>query len=166
MGYPDQGHSQGSDITHVQHGHPEARSQLRLQGHRSERLRLRLPESTFSFYIWWAFKCLLIGKKKKWYRINFQTKWNPLKVIQTSQEPWIPIFSPLSSPKSVAFLRGVVVPGRGGFGGAHLHPAAGFHPHYQRTEQEVRQEVGIRWAHTIAQLNGAFNSRRSGPPFF
>lgn len=48
------------------------------------------------------------------------------------------------SPKSGAVLRGVVVPGRGGAGRAHLHPAAGFHPHHQRTEQEVRQEVGIR----------------------
>lgn len=45
------------------------------------------------------------------------------------------------SPKSGAFLRGVVVPGRGGFGGPHLHPAAGFHPHHQGPEQEVRQEV-------------------------
>lgn len=48
------------------------------------------------------------------------------------------------SPESVSVLRGVVVPGRGGAGRAHLHPAAGFHPHHQRTEQEVRQEVGIR----------------------
>lgn len=54
-----------------------------------------------------------------------------------------------SSPKSGAFLRGVVVPGRGGLGGSHLHPAAGFHPHYQGPEQEVCQEVWIRWVHTI-----------------
>lgn len=49
-----------------------------------------------------------------------------------------------SSSKSGTFLRGVVVPGGGGAGGAHLHPAAGLHPHYQGTEQEVCQEVRIR----------------------
>lgn len=73
-------------------------------------------------------------------------------------------FFPFSS-KSGTFLRGVVVPGGCGSGGAHLHPAAGFHPHYQGTEQKVCQEVRIRWVHTISQLNGAFNSYRSVVPF-
>lgn len=43
VGYSNQGHPQGSDITHIQHGYPKARGQLRLQGNWSERLWLWLP---------------------------------------------------------------------------------------------------------------------------
>lgn len=63
----------------------------------------------------------------------------------------------LSSPKSGSFLWGMVVPGRGGSSGTHLHSAASFHPHYQRTEQEVCKKVWIRWVHTVVQLSGTFN---------
>lgn len=45
------------------------------------------------------------------------------------------------SSESGPVLRGVVVLGGGGAGGAHLHPAAGFHPHHQGAEQEVRKEI-------------------------
>lgn len=116
---------------------------------------------------------------KKLKRINFQTKLNSPRsfrhhrnMARWLQQQQIPIltffffflFFPFSS-KSGTFLRGVVVPGGCGSGGAHLHPAAGFHPHYQGTEQKVCQEVRIRWVHTISQLNGAFNSYRSVVPF-
>lgn len=136
VGYPDQGHTQGSDITHIQHGYPEARGDLWLQGDWSERLRLRLPEFTFSLHIWWAF----------WWKLFWDLIWFRNKSISFLS---ILISSVLFSPKSRSFLWGVVVPGCGGLGGAHLHPAASFHPHHPRTEQEVRQEVRIRWVHLV-----------------
>lgn len=46
-----------------------------------------------------------------------------------------------SSQKGGAILRGVVVLGGGGPGRSYLHPPSGLHPHHQRTEQEVRQEI-------------------------
>lgn len=152
VGYPNQGHPQGGDITHIQHGYPEARGQLRLQGHWSERLRVRLPQSAFSFDIWWAFLRFFIH----WRNIHFQNySLNSLRSFRQHRNKATLFLTSMnsnvcvsSSPKSSAFLRGVVVSGRGGFGGAHLHPAAGLHPHYQRPEQEVRQEVRIRWVHT------------------
>ncbi|KAG7262790.1 hypothetical protein CRUP_016589, partial [Coryphaenoides rupestris] len=51
VGHPDQGHPQGSDLTHLRHGDPQARGQLRLPGHRGQRLWLRLAESALPVHI-------------------------------------------------------------------------------------------------------------------
>lgn len=131
VGHLNQGHSQGSDIIHLQHGSIETGSQLWLPGHRGEWLWVRVSKPTVTIYI------RLVQTLSK---LENQSEIIQRLIILML---YVSVFN--SSTKSVSVLWGMVVSGGGGSGRPHFHPASSFHPHHQRPEQEICQEIWLKY---------------------